>query len=199
MLLWTLAAALAREPRGRGAVPEYFLRALRGRVELRVPPEGASVSSHSADRTSSGVAGVAAPALAAAVAALPGRSAGGNGEGLTTTAARTCPAIADDADDADGKGTECQRRLRLRLRLRREPHHRRRRLLPLLRSQAALVTGLAAGGSVCLDGPCGLSSGVVGARSWQVRQAPEAREAEGLIFARLRARSGGPGLAMPGG
>jgi hypothetical protein len=62
------------------------------------------VSSHSADRTSSGVAGVAAPALAAAVAALPGRSAAGNGDHLTTmTAARDSPATAGDVDDVTGK------------------------------------------------------------------------------------------------
>ena len=61
------------------------------------------MSSHSADRTSSGIAGVAAPALAASVAALPGRSAAGNGDDLTTTAVRNSPATADDADDVTGK------------------------------------------------------------------------------------------------
>jgi hypothetical protein len=61
------------------------------------------VSSHSADRTSPGIAGVADPALAAAVAASPGRSAAGNGDDLTTTAARTSPATADDAADVTGK------------------------------------------------------------------------------------------------
>ena len=73
------------------------------------------MSSHSADRTSSGIAGVAAPALAAAVAALPGRSAAGNGDDFTTTAVRSAPATADDADDVTGKRTGCQRRLHLRL------------------------------------------------------------------------------------
>jgi len=41
MLLWTLAAAPARDPRRCGAVPEPFSSGLHGRVELRVPPEGA--------------------------------------------------------------------------------------------------------------------------------------------------------------
>jgi hypothetical protein len=61
------------------------------------------VSSHSADRTSPGIAGVAAPALAAAVAALPGLSAAGNGDDLTATAARKSRATADDAADVTGK------------------------------------------------------------------------------------------------
>ena len=62
------------------------------------------MSSHSADRTSSGIAGVAAPALAGAVAALPGLAAGGNRDDrTTTTAARQSPAAADDADDVTGK------------------------------------------------------------------------------------------------
>jgi hypothetical protein len=54
------------------------------------------VSSRSADRTSSGIASVAAPALAATVAALPGHSAAGNGDDLTITAAA-------DADDVTAK------------------------------------------------------------------------------------------------
>jgi hypothetical protein len=58
--------------------------------------------SHSADRTSSGSSGVAAPALAAAVAAVPRPSAAGNGDDFTTTAARNSPA-ADDAADVTGK------------------------------------------------------------------------------------------------
>ncbi len=61
------------------------------------------MSSHSADRTSSGIAGISAPALAAAVAALPGLSAAGNGDDLSATAARNSPAIVDDADDMTGK------------------------------------------------------------------------------------------------
>jgi hypothetical protein len=62
------------------------------------------VSSHSADRTWSGIAGVAAPALAAAVAALPGRSAAGNSDHPTTsTTGRQSPATADDAGDVTGK------------------------------------------------------------------------------------------------
>lgn len=62
------------------------------------------MSSHSADRTSSGIAGVAAPALAGAVAALQGRPAAGNRDDLTaTTPARQSPAAADDADDVTGK------------------------------------------------------------------------------------------------
>ena len=60
------------------------------------------MSSHSADRTSSGIAGVAAPALAAAVAASPGRSAAGTGADLTTRAVRNSPA-AHDADEVTGK------------------------------------------------------------------------------------------------
>jgi hypothetical protein len=61
------------------------------------------VSSHSADRTSSGIAGVAAQALAATVAALPGLPAAGSAYGLTTmTAARDSPALADDAGGATG-------------------------------------------------------------------------------------------------
>ena len=61
------------------------------------------MSSRSADRSSSRIAGVAAPALAAAVAASPGRSAAGNGADLTTTAVRNFPAAGDDADDVTGK------------------------------------------------------------------------------------------------
>jgi hypothetical protein len=62
------------------------------------------VSSHSADRTSSGIAGVAAPALAASVAALPGRSVVGIGDHLTTTTpARDSTATAGDANDVTGK------------------------------------------------------------------------------------------------
>ncbi len=61
------------------------------------------MSSHSADRTSSGIAGISAPALAAAVAALPGRPAAGNGDDLSATAARNSPATADDTDDVTGK------------------------------------------------------------------------------------------------
>jgi hypothetical protein len=62
------------------------------------------VSSHSADRNSSGIAGVAAPALAAAVAALPGRSPVGIGEVLTAmTAGGDSAATAGDADDVAGK------------------------------------------------------------------------------------------------
>jgi hypothetical protein len=62
------------------------------------------VSSHSADRISSGIAGVAAPALAAAAVALPGRCEAVNGDHLTTmTAARGSPATAGDADDVTGK------------------------------------------------------------------------------------------------
>lgn len=58
------------------------------------------MSSRSADRTSSGIARVAAPALAAAVAALPGHSAAGNGDNLPITAtARQSPTAAADADD----------------------------------------------------------------------------------------------------
>ncbi len=60
------------------------------------------MSSHSADQTSSGIAGVAAPALAASVAAMPGLSAAGGG-GLTTTAAGNSPATADDVDDVTGE------------------------------------------------------------------------------------------------
>jgi hypothetical protein len=64
------------------------------------------VSSHSADRTSSGIAGVAAPALAATVAALPGRSAVGIGDDFTAmTAARDSAATAGDAKDVTGKAT----------------------------------------------------------------------------------------------
>jgi hypothetical protein len=55
------------------------------------------VSSHSADRTSSGIAGVAAQALAATVAALPGPAAAGSAYDLTTTTtARDSPATTDD-------------------------------------------------------------------------------------------------------
>jgi hypothetical protein len=61
------------------------------------------VSSHTADRTSPGIAGVAAPALAAAVAAVAGLPAAGNGEDFTTTAARNSPAAAGDAADVTGK------------------------------------------------------------------------------------------------
>jgi hypothetical protein len=61
------------------------------------------VSSHSADRTSPGIAGVAAPAVAAAVAALPGLSAAGIGDDLTTTAARKSRGTADDAAGVTGK------------------------------------------------------------------------------------------------
>jgi hypothetical protein len=61
------------------------------------------MSSHSADRPSSGIAGVAAPALAAAVAALPGRSAAQNGDDLTTNAARQSPDAADHERDVTAK------------------------------------------------------------------------------------------------
>jgi len=62
------------------------------------------VSSHSADRTSSGIAGVAAPALAAAVAALPGRAAVGIGDDLTPmTAAPDSTSTEADANDVTGK------------------------------------------------------------------------------------------------
>ncbi len=64
------------------------------------------MSSHSADRTdrtSSGIGGVAAPALAGAVAALPGLAPAGNRDDLTTTPARHSPAAADDADEVTGK------------------------------------------------------------------------------------------------
>ncbi len=62
------------------------------------------MSSHSADRTSAGIAGVAAPALAAAVAALPGCSAVWIGDDLTAmTPARDSSATAGDANDVTGK------------------------------------------------------------------------------------------------
>jgi hypothetical protein len=62
------------------------------------------VPSHSADQCSSPIA-VAAPALAASLggmAALPGRSASGNGDDLTTTPACSSPVTATDPDDVTG-------------------------------------------------------------------------------------------------
>jgi hypothetical protein len=62
------------------------------------------VSSHSADRTSSGIAGIALPALAAAVALPLGRSAATSRDDLTTTtAARQSPATAGDEGDVPRK------------------------------------------------------------------------------------------------
>ena len=61
------------------------------------------MSSHSADRSSSGIAGVAAPALAAAAAALPGDAAAGNADDLTATPARDSPVPVDRAGDVTGK------------------------------------------------------------------------------------------------
>ena len=63
--------------------------------------------SHSVDRSSSHNAAVAGPALqdrlAAAMPAWPGRSAAGNGDDLTTTAARNAPVTAEYADDLTAK------------------------------------------------------------------------------------------------
>jgi hypothetical protein len=61
------------------------------------------VTAHSADRSSSRIAGIAAPALAAAVAASPGRPAARNSDDLTTTAARNSPAAATGPDDVTGR------------------------------------------------------------------------------------------------
>lgn len=61
--------------------------------------------SQSADRAPSHTAAVVpAPGneLTAAMPVLPGRSAAGNGDDLTTMAARNSPATADGADDATG-------------------------------------------------------------------------------------------------
>jgi hypothetical protein len=63
------------------------------------------VPSQSADECSSRIA-VAAPALAASLggmAALPDRSAVGNGNEVTTTPARNSPATANDPNDVTGK------------------------------------------------------------------------------------------------
>jgi hypothetical protein len=64
------------------------------------------VSSHSANRYSSRVAAVAAPAVgpapSAATAKLPGRYADGNGDDLITTPVRNSPATASDPDDVTG-------------------------------------------------------------------------------------------------
>lgn len=49
------------------------------------------------------VTSVAAPALAAAVAESPGRSAAGNDDDLTTTTPRNSPATATDPDDVTRK------------------------------------------------------------------------------------------------
>jgi hypothetical protein len=100
MLLWTLAAA---QRVTRAVAAQCRSISLRACTDVSRRPKEAPVSSHSADRTSSGISGVAAPALAAAVAALPGRSADGNGDHLTTmTAARDFPVAASDADDVTG-------------------------------------------------------------------------------------------------
>jgi hypothetical protein len=65
------------------------------------------VPSHTADQSSSRIAAVAAPALgaspAAAMPGLPGRSADGNGDGLTTTPRRNSRAAATDPDGVTGK------------------------------------------------------------------------------------------------
>ena len=57
------------------------------------------MTAHSADRSWSGIAGVPAPALSAAVAASRGRSAAANDDDLTTTTPRNCPATATDSGD----------------------------------------------------------------------------------------------------
>ena len=63
--------------------------------------------SHPADRFSSHIAAVAAPALedtlAAAMPALPGGSAARNGDDLSAPTARNSLVTADDADDVTGK------------------------------------------------------------------------------------------------
>ena len=64
------------------------------------------MSSHSADRSSSGIAGVAAPALAAAVAALPGDAAAGKADDLTATPAPDSPVTVGGAGVVTGK-TPC--------------------------------------------------------------------------------------------
>jgi hypothetical protein len=104
LLLWTLAAAW----RVTGAVAaqcrSISLRACTDVSSCACRPKEPLMSSYSADRTSPGIAGVAAPALAGAVAALPGLAAAGNRDDLTTTtAARQSPSAADDADDVTGK------------------------------------------------------------------------------------------------
>ncbi len=62
---------------------------------------------HSADRSSSRIAAVAAPALedelVPAMPVLPGRSSAGNDDDLTATAARKSPATANDADEVTGQ------------------------------------------------------------------------------------------------
>ena len=103
MLLWTLAAA----PRVTRAVAaqcwSISVRACTDVSSCACRPKEPTVSSHSADRTSSGIAGVAAQALAATMAAPPGLSAAGSADDLTTmTAALDCPATADDAGGVTG-------------------------------------------------------------------------------------------------
>jgi hypothetical protein len=56
------------------------------------------VTAHTADQSWSRIAGIAAPALAAAVAASPGRSAAANGDRLPTRLAPTSPVTADPDD-----------------------------------------------------------------------------------------------------
>jgi len=56
------------------------------------------VTAHTADPSWSRIAGIAAPALAAAVAASPGSSAAANGDKLATGPAHTSPVTADPGD-----------------------------------------------------------------------------------------------------
>jgi hypothetical protein len=56
------------------------------------------VTAHTADPSWSRIAGIAAPALAAAVAASPGRSAAANGDKLAKGPAPTSPVTADPDD-----------------------------------------------------------------------------------------------------
>jgi hypothetical protein len=64
MLLWTLAAALADDPRCCSAVPEYFLRACTDTSSCACRSKESSVLSHPADQSPSRVAAVAATAPA---------------------------------------------------------------------------------------------------------------------------------------
>jgi hypothetical protein len=193
MLLRTLAAAQRVTRAVAVQCRSISLRPARTWRAARAARREPSVSSHSADQTSPGIAGVAAPALAAAVAASPGRSAAGNGDDLTTTAARTSPAAADDAADVTGKPPIVSGGYIYGYDSAGNPTLADAPLLLLLRRQAAgLMAGLAAGGSVYPDEPASSSSRVGGAKSQRARQAPEAREERKGLSSRVS----GPGHAV---
>jgi hypothetical protein len=100
MLLWTLAAA-PRDPRRCSAVPEHFLSGLRGRVELRLPPEGA-IGAFSFRRpvlvTHRRGSSRARRRIGSRHAIVAGPFRDGNSDDLTTAAACDSAATGNDPD-----------------------------------------------------------------------------------------------------